>query len=165
MINKETFIKKLENEVRILKHLASKATTAELLDFRFSNEQRTTRQWFAYLATIGSAATKDIINDDASGFETFMDRYETFDFSTFEQTLDADIANVIEILNTTSDEKLLEEKTMFGRFTETRAGHMLGVYNWYIAYKTQIFLQLKAAGLTDLQTSNLWGGVDTPKAA
>lgn len=164
MINKETYIKKLQNEVAILKHLASKATTAELLDFKFSENQRSTRQWFAYLACIGSAGVKDIINDDASGFETFMDRYENFDFSQFEKAIDTDTASLIEILESATDEKLKEEKTMFGRFTETRAGHMLSVYNWYVAYKTQIFLQLKAAGLSDLQTSNLWGGMDTPKS-
>jgi hypothetical protein len=49
--------------------------------------------------------------------------------------------------------------------TDTRAGHMMwSVYNWHVAYKTQIFLQLKAAGLSDIGTMNLWAGMDAPTA-
>ena len=66
MISKQMLIAKLQNEVRILKHLASKATTPELLEFKFSDGQRTTAQWMAYIAIVGSASAKDMINDDAS---------------------------------------------------------------------------------------------------
>jgi hypothetical protein len=51
---------------------------------------------------------------------------------------------------------------MWGSMTDTRAGHILWVHNLYIAYKTQIFLQLKAAGLSHLGTMNLWAWVDAP---
>lgn len=163
MISKEMFIAKLQKEVHILKHLASKATTPELLNFRFSEKQRTTAQWLAYIAIIGSACAKDMINDDASDFETFTDRYESFDTNTFATTIDANVAQVIAILESASDEKLAEEKTLRGT-TDTRAGHMMSIHGLYVAYKTQIFLQLKAAGLSDLGTMNLWAGMDAPTA-
>ncbi len=164
MISKQMLIEKIVNEVRILKHLASKATTPELLNFRFSDHQRTTTQWLAYIALIGSAATKDMLMDDASGFETFTDRYEWFDPSTFATAIDQDSAEFIALLEAASDEKLAEVKTMWWSITDTRAGHVLSVYNLYVAYKTQIFLQLKAAGLKDLSTMNLWAGMDAPVA-
>ncbi len=148
--------------MRILKHLASKANTPEVLGFRFSEKQRSTAQWLAYIAIVGSASAKDMLNDDASGFETFNDRYENFDVDTFAATIDKDIAEVIAILEATSDEKLAEQKTMWGSMTDTRAGHILWVHNLYVAYKTQIFLQLKAAGLSHLGTMNLWAWVDAP---
>jgi hypothetical protein len=66
MISKDIFITRLQNEVRIIKHLAAKATSSELLDFRFSDSQRTTAQWLAYIALVGIAGTKDILADDAS---------------------------------------------------------------------------------------------------
>jgi hypothetical protein len=165
MITKQDYINRLHNEVRILKHLAEKATTPEILNYRFSEAQRTTGQWLAYLAIIGSAAAKDVLTDDGSGFATFMERYEQFDVSTFASAIDADTAEVVRLLEATSDEKLQESKTMFGSFTASRANHMFGILDWYVAYKTQIFLQLKAAGVPNLGTSNLWGGMDTPPKA
>ena len=164
MISKHMLIDKIRAEVRILKHLASKATTPELLNFRFSEHQRTTTQWLAYIAMIGSAAMKDMLLDDASGFETFMERYEAFDPATFADSIDKDSVEVIAMLEAVSDEKLAEEKMMWGSITDTRAGHVLSVYNLYVAYKTQIFLQLKAAGLSQLGTMNLWAGIDAPVA-
>jgi hypothetical protein len=146
MISKQIFISQLQNEVRIIKHLAAKATTPELLNFRLSDNQRTTAQWLAYIALVGVAGTKDILIDDASGFETFMDDMDNFDMSTFDTTIDNNLATIVSIIEQTPDEKFNEEKTLFGRMTDTRAGHMFGnVYNWHVAYKTQIFLQLKAA--------------------
>lgn len=165
MISKKTYIAKLENEIRILKHLASKATTPELLNFKFSDKQRTTAQWFAYLALVWVAGTKDIINDDASGFEMFADSIESFDMKDFSTIMDKNLSDMVAIIESATEEKLAEEKIMFGRFTDTRASHMLSlVYNWHVAYKTQIFLQLKAAGLTDIGTMNLWGWMDAPTA-
>jgi hypothetical protein len=163
MITKQAFITKLQNEVRIIKHLAAKANTPELLNFRLSETQRSTAQWLAYVALVGIAWTKDILKDDASWFETFMDDMDNFDNQKFDIVIDNNLSEIVSIIESTPDEKFNEEKTLFWRYTDTRAGHMLtAVYNWHIAYKTQIFLQLKAAGLSDLGTMNLWGGMDAP---
>ncbi len=161
MISKQLFIDKLQKEVHIIKHLAAKATTSELLNFQFSDTQRTTAQWLAYLALIGSANAQEVLLDDGSGFTTFAARYEAFDTTMFTQTINEDLQKVIELLQNTSEEKLAENKTLRGA-TDTRAGHMLSLYNIYVGYKTQMFLQLKAAGLTDLSTMNLWAGMDVP---
>lgn len=165
MISKDMLISKFKNEVRILKHLAAKATTPEILNFRFSEHQRTTAQVLAYIATICSAVSKEILNDDASGLELYLDRYENFDPTTFATSIDHDSAEVIALLEATSDEKFAEEKVMRGNMKDTRAGHMLSIFTLYTAYKMQVFLQLKAAGLSTLGTMNLWGGMDAPAEA
>lgn len=152
MISKALFIEKLSNEVRILKHLASKATSPELLAFQFSPTQRTTAQWFAYISLVGSACAKDIINDDSSGFASFTDHYEAFDIANFNTIIDNDLAEISALIESASDEKLAEQKILFGNVHDTRVGHLLMIYSLYAAYKTQIFLQLKAAGLTHLNT-------------
>ncbi len=162
MISKDMFIAKITNEVRILKHLASKATTPELLNFRFSEPQRTTAQWLAYLALIGSALAKEALNDDWSGFATFNEKYENFDPATFAETIDADLAEVIAIIQAASDEKFAEAKALWGMPENTRAWHIMSINDLYVAYKTEIFLQLKAAGLSELETMNLWAGIDAP---
>jgi len=75
-----------------------------------------------------------------------MDDMDNFDISVFETTIDNNLATIVSIIEQTPDEKFNEEKTLFGRMTDTRTGHMLtAVYNWHVAYKTQIFLQLKSA--------------------
>jgi hypothetical protein len=37
---------------------------------------------------------------------------------------------------------------------------MLNVMKWAVAYKMQLFLYIKANGNHDINTSNLWRGVD-----
>lgn len=112
---------------------------------------------------IGSIAAQDICNDDPSGWESFTTRMNEVTADTFNSVIDADIAKMIAIINDTSEEKFTENKTMRGSQHDTRAGHMLSIHNLYIAYKTQIFLQLKAAGLSELGTMNLWAGIDAPQ--
>lgn len=165
MISKDMFIAKITNEVRILKHLASKATTPELLNFRFSDKQRTTAQWLAYLALVGSAVAKEALNDDWSGFELFNDKYENFDPATFGETIDADLAEIIAIVEAATPEKFAEGKSLWGMPENARAWHILSINDLYVAYKTEIFLQLKAAGLSELETMNLWAGMDAPAKA
>lgn len=120
MISKEMFISKLQKEVHILKHLAEKVTTPELLHFKFSDTQRTTGEWMAYIALIGSATTRDVLNDDASGFSDFAQRSAQFDPATFSASLDADVALIIDLLQATSEDTLLEEKNQWGAI-DTRA--------------------------------------------
>jgi hypothetical protein len=163
MISKATFITKFLNEVRIIKHLASKATTPELLAYRFSEKQRTVAQLCAYLAIAGEAAAQEMINDDWSGFDTFNARYDAFDMATFDEVFDANCAHFVAIIEAASEEKLAEKKTMRGMMEDTRASHIFGVFNRFVAYKTQIFLQLKAAGVEWLGTMNLWAGMDAPE--
>ncbi len=149
-------------ETNVIKHLASKVTE-EVLAHKFSENQRTLQQLLAYLAHIGSAATADILNDDGTGFASFAQDQENFDVKTFPEAMDKEIEKITTMLEATSEDKFAEEKTMFGRFSGTRGEHMFMVYNWYIAYKMQLFLQLKHAGFTELGTSNVWGGMDEVK--
>jgi hypothetical protein len=75
-----------------------------------------------------------------------MDDMDNFDNQKFDIIIDNNLSTIVSIIEQTPDEKFNEEKTLFGRMTDTRASHMLSsVYNWHVAYKTQIFLQLKSA--------------------
>lgn len=139
MISKEMFITKLQKEVHILKHLASKATTPELLNFKFSDKQRTTAQWLAYIALIGSACARISSMMMLQIYETFTDRYESFDTNTFATTIDTNLAQVIAILESFLMRNLQKTRRYEGT-TDTRAGHMISIHGLYVAYKTQDFL-------------------------
>jgi hypothetical protein len=53
----------------------------------------------------------------------------------------------------------------FDGSTTTKGAFIVSlVLNGHAAYRTQLFLYLKACGREDLGTSNLWAGVDAPVA-
>ena len=68
--------------------------------------------------------------------------------------------SVIEKIEALTDEELAVESEIFGQ-TQTLAMHLFGMSKWAVAYKMQLFLYIKACGKHDINTSNLWRGVDS----
>ena len=61
-----------------------------------------------------------------------------------------------------SDADFRGEIDMFGR-KSSRGSHIVFlVLGGFAAYRTQLFLYLKACGRDELNTMNLWGGIDGP---
>jgi hypothetical protein len=68
-------------------------------------------------------------------------------------------------LGSWSDADFRAEFDFFGK-KASRGSHIVFlVLCGYAAYRTQLFLYLKACGRDDLNTMNLWGGVDAPMQA
>ena len=61
-----------------------------------------------------------------------------------------------------SDEDFRVEIEMFGRKATRGAFLVNTVLSGYAAYRTQLFVYLKACGREELNTMNLWVGVDAP---
>jgi hypothetical protein len=59
-----------------------------------------------------------------------------------------------------TDADFRSEINMFGNETTRGAALVNMVLCGYAAYRTQLFLYLKAMGREELNTLNLWGGVD-----
>jgi hypothetical protein len=51
---------------------------------------------------------------------------------------------------------------MFGKKVSRGSHIVFLVLGGYAAYRTQLFLYLKASGRDELNTMNLWGGMDAP---
>ena len=64
-----------------------------------------------------------------------------------------------------SDADFRVEIEMFGRRTSRGAFLVNTVLCGYAAYRTQLFVYLKACGRDELNTMNLWAGVDAPMGA
>ena len=58
-----------------------------------------------------------------------------------------------------------KEVDMFGRKSSRGLLVITLVLNGHAAYRTQLFLYLKACGREELSTMNLWAGVDMPAKA
>jgi hypothetical protein len=89
------------------------------------------------------------------------------DSRDFDQTLDVIAAQADQfttLVGDMSDADFRVEIEMFGRKSTRGAFIVNTVLSGYAAYRTQLFLYLKACGRHELNTMNLWGGMDpTPK--
>jgi hypothetical protein len=67
-----------------------------------------------------------------------------------------------ELLGSCSDADLREEIEMFGSKASRGSWIVNLVLCHYVAYRMQLFLYLKACGHEELNTVNLWVGMDRP---
>jgi hypothetical protein len=166
VLTKSELIGSLQNEVRILLHLAGKIEP-RMLDYRPGPKQRSTIELLKYLSVMGPQLVRGAI---AGTFDpaVWTAAQQQADARTFEQTLEAIAAQSDEyarLLGPLSDADFRVEIEMFGRKT-TRGPFIVNlVLSGCAAYRTQLFLYLKACGREELSTMNLWGGMDAPVAA
>jgi hypothetical protein len=165
VLTKSELLVSLQNEVRILLHLASKIDRAKL-DYRPTPKQRSTIELLKYLTMMGPALVQATT---AGAFDTavWTAAEQAADAQDFDQTLAAIAAHTdayATLLANVSDADLRAEIEMFGD-KATRGAFMVNlVLCSCAAYRTQLFLYLKACGREELATMNLWAGVDAPAA-
>jgi len=166
VLTKSELIASLQNEVRILLHLASKIDRAQL-DYRPTPKQRSTLELLRYLTMMGPSivqAAKAGVFDTAA----WTAAEQAAAAQDFDQTLGAIAAHTVAyatLLADLSDADLRAEIAPFGDKTTRGAFIVTWVLCGCAAYRTQLFLYLKACGRDELGTMNLWAGVDAPAAA
>jgi hypothetical protein len=161
VLTKSELIGSLQNEIRILLHLATKIDRAKL-DYRPTPKQRSTLELLRYLAMMGPV----LVQAAKAG------RFDPSHWTASQQSLASkDFDQVMDVIASLSDQytTLLGDMTdadfrteieMFGR-KATRGSFIVNtVLCGYAAYRTQIFLYLKSCGREELNTMNLWAGMD-----
>jgi len=164
-LSKSELIASLRNEVHILLHLASKIDRTQL-DYRPTPQQRSTIELLRYLSLLGpmlvQAAESGAVDPVAA--KAAIDIAATWDV---DQTV-AEIAKhehlYESLLAGVSDAYLRGEIEVSGTRTTRGAFIVKWVLCGYAAYRTQLFLYLKACGRGELGSSDLWFGVDGPAA-
>ena len=163
VLTKSELIGALQHEVRILLHLASKVDRAKL-DYRPTPKQRSTIELLKYMTIMGPELVK------AAKTGTFDPAIWTVAEKAaaardFDQTLAAIGAQTdayVTLLADVSDADFRAEIKPFGTAT-TRGQFIVNlVLGGCAAYRTQLFIYLKACGRDELNTMNLWAGVDAP---
>jgi hypothetical protein len=165
VLTKSELISSLQNEVRILLHLASKIDRAKL-DYRPTPKQRTTLELMQYLSMMGPALVQVAL---VGAFEPAA--WTVVENAAKVRDLDQTIAAIAghadtypRMLAEVSDADLRAEIELFGE-KSTRGSAMVNlVLSSCAAYRTQLFLYLKACGREELGTMNLWAGFDAPAA-
>ena len=165
VLTKSELITSLQNEVRILLHLASKIEP-EMVDYRPTPRQRSTLELLRYLAIMGPELVKAAKAGKFDGAE-WMAAEQVGAGRTLDETLTA-IARQTEtyakLLADVTDAELRAEIEMFGQ-KESRGSFLVNhVLSGCAAYRTQLFLYLKSCGREELSTMNLWVGIDAAAA-
>jgi len=165
ILTKSELVAALQNESRILLHLASKIDGAKL-DYRPTPKQRSTIGLLKYLSIMGPRALQ-------------FAKAGTFDpeaWTAAERAAEArDFDQAIAAIATHSDayETLLADVSEADFRTElegvgvkmTRGAFIVSyVLGDCVAYRMQLFLYLKASGREELSSWNLRAGVDAPAA-
>lgn len=167
VLTKDELISALRSEVRLLLHLASKVDPAQL-DYRPSAKQRSTLELLQYLTLVGPIHLRGVL---AASFDmgAWGAAWRTGEAAAKVMTLDQTVASIAsqpalfdELLGPLTDADLRANIEMFGR--KASRGTMLVslVLCHYSAYRMQLFLYLKASGREELNTMNLWAGIDGP---
>jgi hypothetical protein len=166
VLTKDELIKSLQDEVRILLHLAGKVDRARL-DYRPTPKQRSTMELLQYLSMMGPTFVQYTMTGSRDpGIWTAAD--EASKKRDFDQTLAAIAAQSGEyatLLGDASDADLrVIVDSIDGSKTSRGAVLVNLVLSGCVAYRTQLFLYLKACGREELGTMNLWAGMDAPAA-
>ena len=166
VLTKSELIGSLQNEVRILLHLAGKLESG-MLDFRPTPKQRSPMELLRYLSLMGPMLVK-FAKGGAFDPAVWNVEQEKAAARNFEQTVAAIAAHsdlYASLIGDMSDADFRAEIEMFGNKTTRGAFIVNLVLCGCAAYRTQLFLYLKSCGREDLSTMNLWAGMDAPVPA
>ena len=161
MYTKRILIEGITREFEILKHLGSKVTKKNA-DFRLSEPQRSIEELEYYIVS-SLPAQVSLMVEGIWNMDSYKERTQKvtkFTWKRFNIELNKALRAIKKDLRTVKGKARKEEVELFGR-KGTRGSFLIDyIFSFLGAYKMQLFLQLKASGLTELGTSNLWGGRD-----
>jgi hypothetical protein len=166
VLTKDELISSLKHEVRILLHLASKVDPAKL-DYRPTPKQRSTLELLQYMAIMGPTQIA-VIKAGAFNRPALSAAWGPADAAAKAMNFDQAIAAIrkqpdeyARLLNEWTEADFRAEIDMFGN-KSTRGRQLVNlVLNGHAAYRTQLFCYLKSCGRAELNTMNLWAGMDT----
>ena len=167
VLTKSELIASLQNEVRILLHLASKAEP-EMRDYRPTPKQRSALELLQYLTIMGPELVKA---GKAGGFnvEAWTAAEKAAKLRDWDQTVAAlatQSDQYATLLGEWTDADFRADIDPFGRGKTSKGAFLVNmVLSGHAAYRTQLFCYLKACGSDELNTYNLWAGMDAPAQA
>ena len=167
VMTKSELIASLQKEVQILLHLAGKVDRNNL-DYRPTPKQRSTLELLRYLSMMGPTIVRWSL-EPKQDFEVWTQAAKEADARDVDQALAAIARQKDEyatLLGNVSDADFRTEITGFDGSRISRGAFIVNlVLSGCAAYRTQLFLYLKACGREELSTYNLWAGIDAPEPA
>jgi hypothetical protein len=166
VLTKSELITSLQHEVHILLHLATKVDRAKL-DYRPTPKQRSTIELLKYLSMMGPTII-EYAKAETPDPNLWSNAVKEAEAKNFDQTVAAIAAQkdaYARVLGSMSDADFRAEVNDFAGGKTSRGALIVNlVLGGHAAYRTQLFLYLKAGGRDELSTMNLWAGADAPAA-
>lgn len=161
MLRKEQLLESMVRDCEVSKHLFSKLP-AESMHYRPTPDQRSTQELLQYLAICGIVGAKCMATDDWSLYAPFAERSQQMEATDFPAAMDRQISELREVFSSLTEEALESQEVAVpgGGKMPLGAGILNGPAKWLNAYKMQLFLYAKASGASELNTANVWAGVD-----
>ena len=166
VLTKTELVAALHKEVRILLHLAGKLDIAQL-DYRPTSKQRSAIELLRYLSFMGPTLVATAKNGKFDG-DAWKAEVAAADNRNLEQTL-AVITSLPDVydglLADMRDDDFRAEMTAFDGSKTSKGAFIVSlVLGGHAAYRTELFMYLKACGQEHLGTVNLWRGSDAVPA-
>jgi hypothetical protein len=164
VLTKQELIGSLQNEVRILLHLAGKIDRNKL-DYRPTPKQRSTLELLQYLVVMGPMLIRAVKagSFDGPAWQAAVADANSKNFDQVLGAIEKQRGTYAELLSGFTDADFRGEIDLFGGGKSSRGQVIVNmVLGGCAAYRTQLFLYLKSCGRDELNTMNLWGGVDAP---
>lgn len=163
VLTKAELIACLQKEIHILLHLCGKVEPS-MVDYRPTAKQRSVLELLQYLTLMGPVLVRSVRAGEFLAAE-WTEAETAAKQRNFEATvaeLAKQSAGYAEWIGAMSDEELRGEIEMFGNKSSRGATLVNMIVCGHAAYRTQLFCYLKACGREELNTMNLWAGVDAP---
>jgi len=167
VLTKAELLNTLQKESRILVHLAGKVEPS-MIDYRPTAKQRSTLELLRYMTNMGPEL---VLAAKAGSFDgaRWAEMLKVAEARNFDQTvavLKAQGDQYEKLLADMSDADFRADMTGFDGKPVSKGAFITNlVVAGHAAYRTQLFLYLKACGHEELGTWNLWQGIDAPAPA
>lgn len=162
VMTRPELITALQNEVRILLHLAGKAESA-MLAYRPTPGQRSIGELLVYLSFMGPTLVRYALGNppDLAVWTVAEEAAKSVSVEQALATIAGQHDGYAQLLLEVSDAVLRSEMEGFDGQTTSRGAFIVNnVLCGCAAYRTQLFLYLKSCGRVELNSANLWNGVD-----
>ncbi len=162
---KEILIKEIEREVHILKGLYKKLEDVNL-DFRPNPSTRSLRELLEYIKVCALPTLLKYSYKDLDKLQTVKREYEyqlnTFEESDYSKILDWQFEKIKFLLVRIPDEQLeTDQVTIWKDQTMSLFTALLNTtVKYFTAYRMQLFLYLKMAGQSTLNSQDCWVGTN-----
>jgi len=161
VLTQQELIGVLRHEIHVLTHLCTKIQP-EMVDYRPTPKQRSTIELLRYLTVMGPALVPSIKAGafDANLWTSLDARAKEMSFTEIEKDLAGQADFYATAIGAFTSEELRGEIELFGNKCTRGVALINFVVAGHAAYRTQLFCYLKSCGREELNTMNLWAGVD-----
>jgi hypothetical protein len=167
VLTKEELIASLQDEVRILLHLAGKVDKSKV-DYRPTPKQRSILELLQYMTIMGPRliAVIKLGKFDRANMGAMWQPAEAaskaMNFDQAVAAIEKQSDEYTRLLSGWTEPEFRAEVDLFGRKASRGSLLVNLVLSGCAAYRTQLFCYLKSCGRDELNTMNLWAGMDGP---